>query len=245
MSYEIDKNSILKQVSAPLSIEVLDEVFSTNDYIKDKDLFCVIAKEQSRGKGTNNRSFFSKKGGIYLSVKLSLNLLGDDFLLLTPFVAVKTARAIEKVAGVKVQIKWVNDIYLNGKKLGGILLENKVSNGVSEVVIGLGLNVEKHAFPPLLLNCPISLEEVVQKVDKNRLIAEFLNGFIGFEEEFKSREFLREYDDRFYLKNKDITLNRNGEIIKGKALGIDKKARLVVQTSTGVETFVVGDVKII
>ncbi|MBQ3234902.1 MAG: biotin--[Clostridia bacterium] len=242
MSFEIDKNSILNLLKSPLNIEVVDEVTSTNDYIKGRDLFSVIAKQQSNGRGTNNRSFYSQKGGIYLSVKLPIELEGDDFLLLTPFVAVITARAIDKVVGVNTQIKWVNDIYLNGKKLGGILCENVLKGRVSEVVIGIGVNVEKQAFPSFNLNAPISLEEVVENIDKNRLIAELLNGFIGFEGEFKSRGFLSEYNDRFYLKNKVVSLSQNGQTFVGEAVGINERASLILKVGSDVKSFVHGDV---
>lgn len=225
--------------------EILETVSSTNDYIKNKDLFCVIAKEQTGGKGTNNRKFYSPKGGLYLSVKLPLNLTGEDFLLLTPLVAVITANAIDKIAGVKTEIKWVNDIYLNGKKLGGILCENLISNGVSQVVIGIGVNVLKQAFPPLNLNEPISLEEVVGIVDINRLIAELLVGFDGFEDRLKERDFLATYNAKFYLKGKPISVSQNGKITTGVCEGIDSKASLILDTNNGLKSFTYGDVKII
>ena len=139
--------------------QVLETVSSTNDYIKDKDLFCVIAKEQTGGKGTNNRSFFSPSGGIYLSVKLPLNLSGSDFLFLTPLVAVITANAIDKVAGVKTEIKWVNDLILGGKKLGGILCESKIVKDKTEVIIGVGINVKRQNFT---LKIMLTLKECKQ-----------------------------------------------------------------------------------
>ncbi len=222
--------------------EILDTVDSTNEYIKDKDLFCVIAKEQSGGKGTNNRKFFSPKGGIYLSVKLPLKLVGEDFLLLTPLVAVITANAIDKIAGVKTEIKWVNDIYLNGKKLGGILCENLLKGERSEVIIGIGVNVNKQAFPSFNLNSPISLEDVVESVDKNRLIAELLLGFNNFEDKLKSRGFLSEYNAKFYLKNKLVSVNQSGKIYSGICKGVDSSASLILETESGEKSFLVGDV---
>ena len=222
--------------------EILDTVSSTNDYIKDKDLFCVIAKEQSGGKGTNNRKFFSPKGGIYFSVKLPLKLVGEDFLLLTPLVAVITANAIDKVAGVKTQIKWVNDIYLNGKKLAGILCENLLKGERAEVVIGIGVNVHKQAFPSFNLNSPISLEDVVESVDKNRLIAELLLGFNNFEDKLKSRDFLNEYNAKFHLKNKLVSVNQSGKIYSGICKGVDSCASLILETEGGEKSFLVGDV---
>ncbi|MBO7215259.1 MAG: biotin--[acetyl-CoA-carboxylase] ligase [Clostridia bacterium] len=242
MGYEIDKNLIKDMLLFPCEIEVLDSVSSTNDYVKDKDLFCVIAKEQTGGKGTNNRSFFSPLGGIYLSVKLNLNLKGEDFLLLTPYVAVLTARAIDKVSGAKTSVKWVNDIYLNGKKLAGILCENLIVNETAQVVVGIGVNVDTKNFPAFNLNVPTSLANEGYNVDKNRLIAELLNSFSNFEKGLKSREFLTEYGDRFYLKGKDVTITQNGKTVKGRVKGISKTCAVKVQTECGEKEFYFGDV---
>ncbi|MBR3804852.1 MAG: biotin--[Clostridia bacterium] len=225
--------------------QVLETVSSTNDYIKDKDLYLVIAKEQTGGKGTNNRSFFSPSGGIYLSVKLPLNLSGNDFLFLTPLVAVITANAIDKVAGVKTEIKWVNDLYLNGKKLGGILCESKIVKDKTEVIIGVGINVKSQNFPPFLKNTPTSLEsETGQIIDNNRLIAELLTGFESFEERLKARDFFTEYRDRFFLTDREVSIEFNGETFIGKATGVDDNLGLKVEINGEIKTFINGCVSI-
>ena len=225
--------------------QVLESVSSTNDYIKDKDLFCVIAKEQTGGKGTNNRSFFSPSGGIYLSVKLPLNLSGNDFLFLTPLVAVITANAIDKVASVKTEIKWVNDLILGGKKLGGILCESKIVKDKTEVIIGVGINVKSQNFPSFLKNTPTSLEnETGQIIDNNRLIAELLSGFESFEERLKSRDFFTEYRDRFFLTDREVSIELNGETFIGKALGVDDNLGLKVEINGEIKTFINGFVSV-
>ena len=225
--------------------QILETVRSTNDYIKDKDLDVVIANSQTGGKGTNNRSFFSPSGGIYLSVKLSLNLSGNDFLLLTPLVAVISANAIDKVAGVKTEIKWVNDLYLNGKKLGGILCESKTTKAGCEVIIGVGINVLKQTFPNFIKNTPTSLEdETGVVIDKNRLIAELLQGFEDFGEQLKSRDFLSFYRERFFLKDKPVSIEINGETLVGKAVGVDDNLGLIVDINGEEKTFLNGFVTV-
>lgn len=225
--------------------EILDTVDSTNEYIKDKDLFCVIAKEQSGGKGTNNRKFFSPKGGLYLSVKLPLNLSGNDYLLLTPLIAVITANAVDKVAGVKTQIKWVNDIYLSGKKLAGILCENVIKGNNSSVIIGIGINIKPQNFPRFESNVPTDLESEAGKViDENCLIAELLNSFNDIEVKLKSKEFLKVYREKFYLKDKKITIDINGEKEAGVCLGVQDNLGLVVSVNGEIKTYINGFIKV-
>ncbi len=129
-----------------MRIEILDEVSSTNEYIrrylKDGENVVVCARRQTGGKGTKGRSFSSCEGGVYLSV---LNFYRDfpaehAFRIMThSAVAVcRTACAF----GVSPQIKWANDVYVNGKKLCGILIENGFGGGkVLWSITGIGVNV--------------------------------------------------------------------------------------------------------
>ena len=99
-----------------------------------------IAKSQTAGKGTRGRSFYSSGGGLYMSLALKT----DDVRIqkLTILAAVATAQSIEKLTGKEVDIKWVNDIYLGGKKLCGILCErvqNETNDKTLGVVIGIGI----------------------------------------------------------------------------------------------------------
>ena len=109
----------------------------------------LLAEEQSGGRGTHGRSFQSPRGdGLYLSVLLRPDCLPSEAVTLTAWVGVAVCDAVEEAAGVRPQIKWTNDIILNGKKLCGILTEMSVegeTGAVDYVVAGMGINVGEPA----------------------------------------------------------------------------------------------------
>lgn len=136
----------------------LDETDSTNNNLKklvraDTDpVFAVIAaRRQTGGRGRLGRSFFSPEGGLYFS--FSVPLRGDEknIPFLTTLAGLSVSEAIEELTGIKTQIKWPNDIYLDGKKLGGILCELVFGKFPTAVIgVGINLNVKKEEIPPEL-----------------------------------------------------------------------------------------------
>ena len=132
-------------------ILVYDHLPSTNQTAREMaadgalDGTVVLAHKQSAGRGRLGRSFFSPDGtGLYMSLILRRDLTAADALRLTPMAAVATAEAIEDMVGHKVDIKWVNDIYLDQKKVCGILTEGSVdptSGRLAYAVIGIGVNI--------------------------------------------------------------------------------------------------------
>lgn len=133
----------------------LEQVDSTNTYLKHRGAegaphgLAVVAEEQTGGRGRRGRRFESPKGaGLYLSVLLRPDCLPAEAVTLTAWVGVAVCDAVEEAAGVRPQIKWTNDIILNGKKLCGILTEMSVegeTGAVDYVVAGMGTNVGETA----------------------------------------------------------------------------------------------------
>lgn len=244
MVKEIDKNAIQNLIKVPRKVVVLEETFSTNDYIKDSDFDVVIAKSQTGGRGTNNRKFFSPSGGIYLSLKLKPKIPTDKISLITPFTAVALVKAIEKVCKLKPQIKWVNDIYISNKKVAGILCESVILNGVVDsVVVGVGVNVERQNFPDFNLNSPTSLEEESGNIiDKNRLIAEFLNEFNELEDKVLKGEFIPYYCNNFYLKDKLCKVECGGVVYEGKVVGVNDNLALILNVNGELKEFISASV---
>ncbi len=124
----------------------LEKTTSTNDYIKKfvkkgQDTL-VIAKYQTKGRGTKGRSFSSDVGGIYLTrLKFYDNLSASDAFSIVCDVSMAVIKTL-LAFGLKPKIKWPNDILVDGKKICGILTENKIDNGlISYSVVGIGLNV--------------------------------------------------------------------------------------------------------
>ncbi len=248
MSNEISENLILKYAKTPRKVAVFDEVYSTNDTIKGLDVDLVVAKSQTGGRGTNNRKFYSPKGGVYLSFKITnLSTLPSKLNLITPYFAVVTAKAIEKVAGVKCQIKWVNDILINGKKVAGILTESIISgNNIDSVIIGVGINVKRQNFPNFILNTPTSIEEETGlEIDVNRLIAELLSGIDDILEKLESKNFISYYRDNLYLLDKEVKITQAGKTHIGKVVGITGDLALSVMVENKIINFISGDVTVL
>lgn len=143
----------------------LEAVDSTNSYLRKSPTLphgtVVIADGQSSGRGRMGRSFFSLAGkGVYMSELLHPDCPPQKAMSLTPNLAVAVCRAISSVCGVMPEIKWVNDIYLKGKKICGILCESVIENGVvHSVIAGVGVNVSalEEDFPPELRDIAGSL----------------------------------------------------------------------------------------
>ena len=150
-----------------------EKIGSTNDYLKKvknpSEDVAVIAKSQTGGRGTKGRSFVCEEGGVYLSLlKLYPCKTENSFsIMMNSAVAVlKTLSAF----GVKAKIKWPNDIFVNGKKICGVLIENVFEGDyVSRSIIGIGLNVNNNLSDEIkdiainvksVLNKEISVETV-------------------------------------------------------------------------------------
>ena len=247
MINEISETLILKHLKVPRKVAVFEEVFSTNDTIKDIEFDVVVAKSQTGGRGTNNRKFFSPKGGIYLSLKLKPKIPLDKLSLITPFTAVALYKAIEKVTKLKPKIKWVNDIYINGKKVAGILTESKISSdSIDYVIVGVGINCDRQNFPNFNLNTPTSIEEELDyKIDKNRLIAEFLNEFNGIEKSLLSKDFIPYYKDNFYLLDKAVKVVSGGKEYQGVVAGVDDSLAILVKVENKILSFISADVTVL
>lgn len=159
----------------------LDTVDSTNEEIKRRALagaeagLVVTAETQTGGKGRRGRSFQSLSGkGLYLSVLLKPRVPLDQVSQLTAWTAVAVCRAIEAVCNVKPQIKWPNDVLVDGKKLCGILTEMGVeaeTGALSYVVVGMGTNVSQTAqdFGPELSEIATSLHILGAEVTRREL----------------------------------------------------------------------------
>ncbi len=203
----------------------------------------VIAEEQSAGRGRRNRGFFSPANtGLYMSILLRPKYSVTDSLLLTTAAATAAALAIEAVTGKNAQIKWVNDVYLDGKKVCGILTEAALAmenGGLDYAVVGIGVNVfpPKENFPPELETVATSLftDAKTKNSIKSRLAAEILNHFIPYYEKLTEKAFLSEYRKRSFLLGQKITVSRHNQEHTATAVAIDDHFRLIVRDENGNE----------
>lgn len=233
---------------------------STNNDIKilakkgAKEGTVVVAEHQSAGKGRLGKSFYSPKGsGIYFSLLLRPECAPKSAYLITVAASVAVRRALFSLYNVKTQIKWVNDLYFNGKKFCGILTESEISQdgkSLNYAVLGIGINltVPKDSYPEEFAYKTTALSEFVafEISDKERLISEIIKEFNFFYKKLEKKEYLDEY------KKASIVLGRKIKILSGEFGGmtataedIDNSANLIVKTDDGkILTLGSGDVSI-
>jgi len=239
----------LKDFLPSSDIEVWEEVDSTNRVAKQRavdgcpDGTLVVARRQSSGRGRLGRSFSSPHGGIYLSLVLRPHGDIENALLVTSAAAVATAMAIEETTSFRCGIKWVNDLYWQGKKVVGILAEGvmDMENGsLSAVVVGIGINfcTQQQDFPPEFRSVAGSLyagpSQVPDGVDQNDLVASLVRHLMDFSHDLAGRKFLDAYRSRSIVVGKEISVFRGGkETANGMVVGVDDNARLLVRKGDG------------
>lgn len=227
-------------------IAVLSEIDSTNNYAKELASSgaahgtAVIADRQTSGKGRLGRSFFSPSGtGLYVSVIIRPEMSLETAQLITSCAACAAAETVEELCGRDVSIKWVNDLYMNGRKICGILTEASLSletKSLDYAVIGVGINVlsVKNIFGQELGGIATSVEdETGIKINRNTLCAVLLNKLDERLADIKSRSFLDSYRRREILTGNVITANAGGIKITGTAVGIDDNASLIIKLPDG------------
>lgn len=232
-----------------LNLLVRRTVTSTNTLLKEMaaegaPAFTVLAaEEQTAGRGRMNRSFYSPAAtGLYLSILLRPSMKAEDALFITTAAAVAVARAIEKVSGKTAGIKWVNDVFVDGKKVCGILTEGSLSmeSGRLECAIcGIGVNLcdPPEGFPEDIRHAAGSLfgHEAPPAEVRSRLAAEILREFLAFYAAWETQPFLDEYIRRSVVVGRDVTVLGRGEPRTATVLAIDRRCRLCVRYADGTE----------
>ena len=238
--------------------EVFVRVDSTNSICLERategesEGYVAIAGSQSAGRGRRGKAFFSPaESGIYMSILLRpVGLSEDQVLHFTTMAAAAVSEAIEAVTDKKADIKWVNDIYIDGKKVCGILSE--ASYGIQGrnlecVVIGIGINAYEPAegFPSAIADIAGSVFDEPKTGLKNRLAAEVLNRFMKYYRELPDTPYSAEYIKRSMVTGKDVTVHKGKEQIKAHVLGIDSEFGLKVAYEDGtVEVLRSGEISI-
>lgn len=210
---------------------------STNTQMKKlavdggKDHSVIIAEQQSAGRGRFGRSFYSPaKKGIYMSVLLKSCKNIHDATIITIQSAVAINRAIKRLYNLKTDIKWVNDLYYQGKKICGILTEvisDFESEMIEAIIIGIGINVSTSEFPSELQNRATSLG--LNNANRNQFIAEILRQLFSIiDEDFEL--VLAEYKRLSCVLDKEIEFNVKGQKYKGIVKDINDFGNLVVES---------------
>lgn len=205
----------------------------------------IIASEsQSAGRGRLGRTFYSPaKTGIYISMIYAPEKGITEPAKLTAFSAVAVCRAIKKLYNVQPSIKWINDIFINGKKVSGILTEgimNFETARIESAVIGIGINIQSNpdALPDDVKKIAGSIvsDGKEENVSRCRLAAEVAGQVLSILSE-DSSAVIEEYKSLSFLLGKTIRvhpiIDDDGSVYEAKAVDIDEKAALVVELSDG------------
>lgn len=228
-------------------LHYVDQIDSTNSALKSLARsgqagagYVLIAGSQSRGRGRLGRSFYSPPDtGLYLSFLVKAEKLASSLEESPALVAVAAARAIDKECKCSSSIKWVNDIYLNDKKILGILCEGIFLPEKKEpnfVVIGIGINVyqPKTGFPDDLIGRAGSAWQQEAKADlRSRLLASILNFWDDYNKPEARPEALKVFRQKDYLQGKRAEVAVQGKAHLVDVLGIDDHFRLLVRGDNG------------
>ena len=206
----------------------------------------VIADSQAGGRGRMARNFYSPPGsGLYYSLIIKPRFDISKSVLVTAMAAVATARTISAVCGIETEIKWVNDLYYDGKKVVGILTEamsDFESGMVETVIIGIGINVKE---PPGGFPKEIKDKAGILSNDCNRnaLAAELTYNLLTMLETIEERSFISEYKERSMVLGRNIKIVQTGKRVR--AVDLAEDAGLIVQYGDGTrDTLSTGEISI-
>ncbi|MGN1201989.1 MAG: biotin--[acetyl-CoA-carboxylase] ligase [Eubacterium sp.] len=198
-------------------------------------IFLVAADEQTAGRGRQGKSFYSPaQTGIYFSLVIRPETTLQNAVTATTAAAVAVCKAIEKLTDKKPKIKWVNDVYLNGKKICGILTEamtNFEDGTVDSVIIGIGINVKTVDFPDDVESAGC----LDADINRSRLIAEIVNELLKISGgDYKS--FIDYYRSHSLVIGEKIRFIQNGKITPATAVAIDETGGLEIELENGEHT---------
>ncbi|MDD3015248.1 MAG: biotin--[acetyl-CoA-carboxylase] ligase [Lactococcus chungangensis] len=236
----IKREMILAQNPWLTDVSVVAETTSTqidakNDLV-DKKLF--IADMQTQTRGRFGRQYFASNGdGIYMSLVLKISEDVKDYTILT---AAAVLTAIENLTTKKPLVKWVNDIYLDNKKICGILVEHLLSS--NSIIIGVGLNFNIESFPIALREKAGSLfTNETPTITRDILIAEIWSQFHQLS---SSQDFFNIYKSHSFILGKTVEFEENGHTIIGTATDLTETGELIVNSDGLVKVLSSGEISL-
>lgn len=224
--------------SVSVDVRMFSEIDSTNNEAKrmafdgvDKPVL-IIAEKQSAGRGRMGRSFYSPDGtGLYMSLLLSIDGGHHNTVGITSAAAVASVRAVRRVCGVETGIKWVNDIYLDNKKIAGILAESFFVGEKFFAVIGIGVNMYTTDFPSEL--CDRAGSIMAEKGSRWELAVAITEELVSLIRALPNKDFMQEYRESSIVLGKEVTFVENGQELGGFAESISDDGALTVILESG------------
>jgi BirA family biotin operon repressor/biotin-[acetyl-CoA-carboxylase] ligase len=231
-----------------------DKVTSTNTLLLDKKSgynfsgTVMLAEKQSKGKGRKDRVWQSEPGS---DLTFSILLIKEDVLFNKPTLinfaaALCVANSIENLFQLKTELKWPNDVLINGKKTSGILIES-ASQGliIERMVIGIGINVNQNSLQGIFNYPPTSIRiELGKSVEREKLLAEFLNNFEDILEKIRrdKGEIIEDWKAKCRMIGEKISITENEKEKFGIFYDVDEDGFMILKTKDGMEKIHFGDV---
>ncbi len=227
-----------------IEIIVLRETDSTNNEAKRRltaglnGTALITAEQQTGGRGRRGRAFSSPPGtGVYITLAVSADAAISDAVSSTTRAATAAAAALEELTGREIKIKWVNDLYLDGKKISGILTEavSDFETGVTQtLIIGIGINLKSEGLPEELRDIAGAIDD--EKITRCELIGRVAGAILDIVSDLKDKSYIEEYKARSMVLGREVTFSGGGfEAVTGRAIDIDGDGGLVVRLPDGTE----------
>lgn len=243
---QIKENKIkIEKIWKDLEIQSYQSLPSTNDLAKShlkkypgKEAL-ILANHQSAGRGRSGRQFYSSlKQGLYFSLALKVKEKDlKDLTLYTIAAASAIIQALDECFSLKLDVKWVNDLFYKGKKVAGILTEsitNPKRNQVDSIVIGIGLNLAgsfKNADEKTQETAGCLFEESLEEDRLENLLVCFLEIFKSYHSHLQKREFLKLYEEHLLGLNEKIYYYKKEKKYEAWIKGINHHGELIVENA--------------
>lgn len=198
----------------------------------------VLAEHQSGGKGRRGRRWESPGGGIWMSVLLRPHIPPRKASIITLAGSVAVARALERL-GLEPQIKWPNDVTINGRKLCGILVEMQAdAESIDYAVVGIGVNA--NTKPDIDVPVTSVSNELGREINRASLTASILT---GLDELLDSDRVMELWRERSSTLGREVRVETPNDVVSGEAVGVDSSGALRIHTENGERLVAAGDCK--
>lgn len=199
--------------------------------------FLLVSEEQTAGRGRHGNSFFSPESGLYYTLVIRPEHIEEAIAKTTIAAAVSLLEAIRETAAITCEIKWVNDLYYQNRKVAGILCEAPRihSQSVKDIIIGIGVNISQSVFPEELIGKAGSLGR--PDLDRNRLAGILTSKLLYWCSHLNDPKLIALYKKHSFLLGKEVSFLLNGTEHQGTARDITADGNLIVE---GSETWILS-----
>ncbi len=251
----ITKEHVERLLQNPIDVEVVEETSSTNSVLKEraeKRPTLLVALSQTAGRGRLERSFFSGKDcGVYFSFLID-NIPAAKSDMLTVVAAIATHRALSAYSSKDIGIKWVNDVYADGKKCAGVLVEgslNEDTGSLNYAIVGIGINIREPLFGypediRHIATTALAVSDIRDDIECS-IIADVYNNFCSILTTLDRRSIVSEYRASLCMLDRQVVVCAGDAEILATALDVDANGHLILRLADGrLTTLSVGEVRL-